>query len=88
MTEENGRIVPRANPHAAAWALYGVSVAPPSVELAPVLLMLASSNDDADALERFRQAQPGGRVEVVDSGHDVPEDAPEETARVVAEFLG
>ena len=41
-----------------------------------------------DALKRLRQAQPGARVEVVDSGHDVPEDAPEETVRLVAEFLG
>jgi pimeloyl-ACP methyl ester carboxylesterase len=92
MTEENGRIVPRANPRAAAWALYGVSVEPPSAQLArieaPVLLILASANDDADALERFRRAQPGARVEVVDSGHDLPEDAPRETVRLVAEFLG
>jgi pimeloyl-ACP methyl ester carboxylesterase len=92
MTEENGRIVPRPSPRAAAWALYGVSVEPPSAELArieaPVLLILASGNEDADALERFRQAQPGARVEVVDSGHDIPEDAPEETVRLVTEFLG
>jgi pimeloyl-ACP methyl ester carboxylesterase len=92
MTEENGRIVPRTNPRAAAWALYGVSVEPPSAELAgieaPVLLILASDNEDADALERFKQAQPGARVEVVDSGHDVLEDAPQETARLVTEFLG
>jgi len=92
MTEENGRIVPRTNPRAAAWALYGVSIEPPSAELprieAPILLILASDNDDANALERLRQAQPGARVEVVDSGHDVPEDAPEKTVRLVAEFLG
>jgi pimeloyl-ACP methyl ester carboxylesterase len=92
MIEENGRIVPRANPRAAAWALYGVAVEPPSAELAritaPVLLIVASNNEDAEALERFKQAQPGARVEVVDSGHDIPEDAPDETARLVAEFLG
>lgn len=92
MTEQNGRIVPRANPRVAAWALYGVSIEPPSGELARVkastLLILAGDNDDADALARFRHAQPGARIEVVDSGHDIPEDAPEETARLVAEFLG
>ena len=92
MTEENGRIVPRSNPRAAAWALYGVSIEPPSAELehikAPVLLILASGNDDADALARFTSAQPTARVEVVDSGHDVPEDAPQETVRLVTEFLG
>jgi pimeloyl-ACP methyl ester carboxylesterase len=92
MTEENGRIVPRANPRAAAWALYGVSVEPPSIELArieaPVLLILAIDNDDTEALARFKEAQPGARVEVVDAGHDIPEDAPEETVRLVAEFLG
>jgi pimeloyl-ACP methyl ester carboxylesterase len=92
MTEENGRIAPRANPRAAAWALYGVSVEPASAELArvkaPVMLILASGNDDAEALERFKQALPAARVEVVDSGHDIPEDAPDETVRLVAEFLG
>jgi len=92
MTEENGRIVPRANPRAAAWALHGVSVEPPSAQLArieaPVLLIVASGNGDADALERFKRAQPDARVEVVDSGHDIPEDAPEETVRLVTEFLG
>lgn len=92
MTEESGRIVPRSNPRAAAWALYGISVEPPSAELAritaPVLLVLASGNDDADALARFKEAQPGARIEVVDSGHDVPEDAPDETGRLVAEFVG
>jgi pimeloyl-ACP methyl ester carboxylesterase len=92
MTEENGRIVPRANPRVAAWALYGVSVEPPSAELArikaPILLILAGNNDDADALERFKKAQPNARIEVVDSGHDIPEDAPEETVRLVTEFLG
>ena len=92
MTEENGRIVPRANPRAAAWALYGVSVEPPSAEIsrieAQVLLILAAGNDDAGALDRFKRAQPGARVEVVDAGHDIPEDAPGETVRLVAEFLG
>jgi pimeloyl-ACP methyl ester carboxylesterase len=92
MAEENGRIVPHANPRAAAWALYGVSVEPPSAELArieaPVLLILARENDDTDALARFKEAQPGARIEVVDAGHDIPEDAPEETVRLVAEFLG
>jgi pimeloyl-ACP methyl ester carboxylesterase len=92
MTEENGRIVPRASPRVAAWALYGVAVEPPSGELAridaPILLILASDNQNAEAVERFRQAQPGARVEVVDSGHDLPEDAPEETVRLITEFLG
>jgi hypothetical protein len=48
----------------------------------------AERRGDADALERFKQTQPGARVEIVDSGHDVLEDAPEETVRLVGEFLG
>ena len=70
----------------------GVSVEPPSAALArieaPVLLITASNNEEADALEEFKRAQPGARVEVLDSGHNIPEDAPEETVRLVAEFLG
>jgi len=90
-TERDGRIVVRADARAAAWALDGVRREAPSSTHAslrlPVLLVVASSNDD-DALDRFRQAAPHATVEVVDSGHDVLEDAPEETVRLVARWLG
>jgi pimeloyl-ACP methyl ester carboxylesterase len=91
MTERDGRIVPAASARAAAWAIYGVSREQPSsahVRLTvPTLLIRAASNDDADALERFRAAVPHARVETLDTGHDVPEDAPADTAELVAAFL-
>jgi pimeloyl-ACP methyl ester carboxylesterase len=92
MVERGGKIVPRAKARAAAWALHGLSAEQPSAAhtclALPVLLLVASGNDDVAALERFRAAVPHARIEVVESGHDVPEDAPEETVRLVAEFLG
>lgn len=92
MMERDGHVVARSDPRAAAWALYGVAVEPPSAQLArvkaPTLLVLSAGNDDAAALEQFRRALPDARVEVVDSGHDIVEDAPEETVRLVGELLG
>jgi pimeloyl-ACP methyl ester carboxylesterase len=92
MTERDGKIVPRASARAAAWALYGVRIEPPSSAHAslrvPVLLVVASDNEDHEALERFRIALPQATVHVVDSGHDVVEDAPEATVRLVAGWLG
>lgn len=91
MVVRDGKIVPGSNARAAAWALHGVSVEPPSGVHAkltqPVLLVVATSNDDEDALARFRAAVPHARVEIVDSGHDVLEDAPEQTADLVTDFL-
>ena len=92
MTERNGRIVAAASARAAAWAIYGISLEQPSSAHAriavPTLLIRAASNDDADALARFRAAVPHAHVETLDTGHDVPEDAPEETAKLVADRLG
>jgi pimeloyl-ACP methyl ester carboxylesterase len=87
MTERDGQIVPRASARAAAWAWYGVSVEPPSSAhpkiRVPVLLLLASDADAAAFLARV----PDVTVHRLDSGHDVPEDAPEETARLVVDWL-
>jgi pimeloyl-ACP methyl ester carboxylesterase len=92
MVERGGKIVPRASARSAAFALHGISVEQPSTVhgrlTLPVLLVLATSNDDAAALERFRAAVPHARIEVVESGHDLLEDAPEETVLLVADFLG
>lgn len=92
MKEENGTIVARPPAAAAAWALYGVSQEPPSsvherLDL-PVLLIVSDANEETEALERFRAAVPHARVEVVHAGHDIVEDVPEETVRLVADFLG
>jgi pimeloyl-ACP methyl ester carboxylesterase len=88
MVEVDGKIVPRADARAAAWAWYGVAAEPPRSTHArlsvPVLLLLA---DDADP-EDFSERVPQAVVERVDSGHDIVEDAPDETARLVAEWLG
>jgi pimeloyl-ACP methyl ester carboxylesterase len=92
MTERDGKIVPRSSARAAAWALHGVRTEPPSSAhpslRAPVLLIVASDNDDHEALERFRTTVPQATVHVVDSGHDVVEDAPEATVRLVSDWLG
>ena len=91
MAERDGKIVPRASARAAAWALHGVRTEPPSsahtLLHVPVLLIVASNNDDHEALERFRRAVPQATVSIVDSGHDVVEDAPGETVSLVAEWL-
>jgi pimeloyl-ACP methyl ester carboxylesterase len=88
MVEVDGMIVARANARAAAWAMHGVAAEPPRSThdrlSVPVLLLLAAAADPEGFAERVPQAV----VERVDSGHDVVEDAPEETARLVAEWLG
>jgi pimeloyl-ACP methyl ester carboxylesterase len=88
MAERDGKIVPLASARAAAWALHGVAVQPPSSAYRnltmPVLLVLARDNEDAAARERFEAAVPHAEVAVLDSGHDIPEDAPRELADLVA----
>jgi pimeloyl-ACP methyl ester carboxylesterase len=39
-------------------------------------------------LERFRSVVPHARVEIVESGHDVPQDAPEALVSLVSEWAG
>jgi pimeloyl-ACP methyl ester carboxylesterase len=88
MTERDGKVVPRSNARAAAWALHGVQTEPPRPThdrlTVPVLLLLAT---DADP-EGFAERVPHARVERLDTGHDVVEDAPEETVSLVGEWLG
>jgi pimeloyl-ACP methyl ester carboxylesterase len=92
MTERDGAIVPAASARAAAWAIYGISCEQPSSAhprlTVPTLLVRAASNEDAHALTRFRASVPHARVQTLDAGHDIPEDAPEETASLVADWLG
>src|SRR5262249_4480746 len=88
MIEAAGRIVPRAEARAAAWAMYGVSVESPrdgpDPIAMPVLLLLAGGADP----ERFSERVPHAVVHSLDAGHDIVEDAPEETVELVANFLG
>jgi pimeloyl-ACP methyl ester carboxylesterase len=92
MTEREGKIVPLASARAAAWALHGVAAEPPSSAwkhlTMPVTLVLATERSNPDAVARFRQAVPHAEIEVVDSRHDIPEDAPRELADLVARLLG
>ena len=98
MQELDGRIVARSDPRAAAAAWYGLQEEPPSTVLPqvapsgiPVLLVTASETraapHGAAALERFRGAIPHADVRSVESGHDLLADAPEETIRIVGEWL-
>lgn len=94
MEEREGRIVVRADPRAAAWALHGVAVEPPSgvhLRLAPlelpILLVRSEEADDAEALARFTAAVPSAEVRSVAGGHDLLADAPDETIDVVGDWL-
>ncbi|HEU0304283.1 MAG TPA: alpha/beta hydrolase [Gaiellaceae bacterium] len=99
MREENGEFVVAASPDAAAAALHGVIVDPPTAQLlavgrtgVPVLLVTsgerAGDEEGRAAVERFRRALPQAEVAHVEgSGHDLLADAPETTIRAVGEFV-
>lgn len=92
MVERDGAIVTLASARAAAWALYGVATEPPSSAweqlTMPVTLVLASEQPDPDAVARFRVAVPHAEVVVLDSGHDIAEDAAGELVDLVAGPIG
>ena len=92
MVERDGKIVARASARAGAWALHGVMSEPPTKVHArirvPVLLLVAADDAASDDVDRFRAAVPQAVIRAVDSGHDVPEDAPDELVAVVADWLG
>jgi pimeloyl-ACP methyl ester carboxylesterase len=52
----------------------------------PILLLYASGS--VRDVEPFRRAVPHARIVTVESGHDVPEDAPDEVVRLVADAAG
>jgi len=94
MREVDGAVVARADRRAAAAAWHGLAQEQPSSTHArlgqsglPVLLAIATRNDTAAELERFRAAVPHAEIVRIDSGHDLLADAPEETIRVVADWL-
>jgi alpha-D-ribose 1-methylphosphonate 5-triphosphate synthase subunit PhnL len=51
------------------------------------LLVVATRNDTSAQVARFRTAVPRAAVIDVDSEHDLLAHAPEETSRVVADWL-
>jgi pimeloyl-ACP methyl ester carboxylesterase len=88
--DQHGKIVARRPARVPAWALHSVSSEPISSAWGrlriPVLLLL-SSESDFD-VEPFRRAVPLARIDVVESGHDVPEDAPDAVVALVTEWAG
>jgi pimeloyl-ACP methyl ester carboxylesterase len=84
MVEERGRIVPRAGARAAAHARWGVAAEPPTAVheriAAPVLLLLARDGDEPPPTLR-------AEIRRLDGGHDLIEDCPEETARLVGDWV-
>jgi pimeloyl-ACP methyl ester carboxylesterase len=94
MREDNGEIVAASDRHAAAAAWHGLLQDQPSTTHAalgkgdvPILLVRASGNDTAAAVERFHAAVPRAELRTIDSGHDLLADAPEETTALVGSWL-
>ena len=94
MQEVGGAIVARSDRRAAAAAWHGLVQEQPSSTHAalgrsdlPILLVVATQNDTATELNRFRAAVPHAQIRTVDSGHDLLADAPEETIAVVGDSL-
>lgn len=94
VVERDGRLVVRADPRAAAWAYHALQLDPPTSTheaLAgcgvPVLLLASTERAHGDELARFTEAVPAAEVHVLDSGHDLLADAPEETIRLVGDWL-
>lgn len=94
MREQDGEIVARSDRRAAAAAFHGLHQEQPSSAHdalgqsgVPVLLVLAAQEDTASEAEHFRAAVPQTEVRVVDSGHDLLADAPEETIDLVAAWV-
>jgi pimeloyl-ACP methyl ester carboxylesterase len=86
MVERDGKVVPSSSPRAAGWALRGVATEKQTathdrLEL-PILLLLAR---DADA--GMLPGRENVETHRLDAGHDVGEDQPAETARLVLEWL-
>jgi len=81
-----------ASSRAAAWALHGLVSEPPSKIhdriAVPVLLVVPAHSASSEDVRRFLEAVPHAVVEGVDSGHDIPEDAPEELVAFVCDWLG
>jgi pimeloyl-ACP methyl ester carboxylesterase len=97
--ERDGRIVSIMGPDVYAAATWGVIAAPPTEALprlgasgVPVLLLAAAEPPELaerrrPARERFAELVPQADVRLVETMHFVLEDAPEETAKEIGEWL-
>lgn len=94
MHEQDGVVVAGAEPRAGAAALHWLAAERPSSTFhvlagvdVPILLVLASRNDTAEATARFRATVPHARIEALDSEHDLLAHAPEATICLVADWI-
>jgi pimeloyl-ACP methyl ester carboxylesterase len=97
--EQDGKVVSIMGPDVYAAAIWGVLGAPPADGLArlgasgvPTLLLAATKPPEEEerrrpAREQFAELVPHGEIRLMDTMHFVLEDAPEETARAVGEWL-
>jgi pimeloyl-ACP methyl ester carboxylesterase len=95
--EDQGAVVPLVPPEAAAAAGQGVVVERPSETLPrlgetglPVLLVVATATLASlgeGPLARFCRAVPHAEIVTLESSHDLLRDAPDETIRIVGDFL-
>jgi pimeloyl-ACP methyl ester carboxylesterase len=97
--EEDGKVVSIMGPDVYAAAGWGVVASPPTEALpalgasgVPVLLLAATQPPEDEerrrpARERFAALVPQGEIRLMDTQHFVLEDAPEETARAIGEWL-
>ena len=98
--EQNGRIVSIMGPDVYAAATWGVIASPPAEALprlgasgVPVLLLAATQPPELaerrrPALERFAALVPQAELRLVETMHFVLEDAPEDVARTIGDWLG
>jgi pimeloyl-ACP methyl ester carboxylesterase len=92
--ERDGRIVARADLAAGAAAFHWLGVERPSSQLdalaaleLPVLLVVATRNDTAAQVERFREAIPRATIAEIDSEHDLLAHERDATMDTVADWL-
>jgi lipase len=97
--EEDGKVVSIMGPDVYAAVIWGVLRAPPADALArlgasgvPTLLLAATLPQEEEerrrpARERFAELVPQGKIRLMETRHSVLEDAPEETARAIGEWV-
>jgi pimeloyl-ACP methyl ester carboxylesterase len=97
--EVDGKVVSIMGPDVYAAAIWGMQCAPPAEALArlgasgvPTLLLAATLPPEEEerrrpARERFAELAPQGEIRLMETMHFVLEDAPEETAHAIGEWL-
>jgi pimeloyl-ACP methyl ester carboxylesterase len=97
--EQDGKVVSIMGPDVYAAVIWSVLCAPPAEALArlgstgvPTLLLAATLPPEEEerrrpARERFADLVPRGEIRLMETRHSVLEDDPEETARVIGEWL-